>query len=336
MRLLLRPLSFLWNFITENKNRSFDVQKKTIHQLSLPVVSVGNLTMGGTGKTSVVMDVAAALSKSLSVAVICKSYRGQLKTPARVIDERPDIYGDEAVLLARNLGKIPVFSGPTKWQTAGFAEKEIPTLDLLILDDGFQHRQLRRQFDLVVLDATEAWNHYRCFPEGRARESWKNLKRAQAVVVTRTNLVSKEDLKFLISQIPKPLPHFFCELGVAEIQEWDAQGKVLQKMERDDFRTIHFKLVSGLGRPEQFSMLMNQYFSLNPSHLIFRDHHAYQVSDFAGTEAVVTTEKDAVKIIELQFSRSFRLFVVKIKYEWQPGIQQLTKLIQDALKEESR
>lgn len=331
--------SLIWCWVAQIKNYLYDHLKvcRPFSPSHSKILSIGNLTMGGVGKTPLVLEFARRLSSTKRVGVIMKSYRGRLRHPARVQFKDPDsvsLYGDESVLVAQTLDPIPVFAGPKKWETVSHLSQIDPEaeFDVLIVDDGYQHRRLHRHCNLLILDATEPLSNYRCFPLGRGRENFSmGLKRADGIVVTRSNLVSMEELRHLISSLPAAIPRISLGLQVDEFYEWNSQSQSWQKRTLEEVRATSLALVSGLGRPEQLVKMLSTVGLEFQKQLHFRDHHSYQKQDFENLGLdILTTEKDAVKICRIADLKS-RVFIVRAKLLWPEGSESFFQEVEKCL-----
>ncbi len=304
MRFYLRPLSFLYQQIVGVKNSLFDRGAIGVYKAPVPVVSIGNLTMGGTGKTPVTdFCLKSLVAQGKKVAVISRSYRADASSPCLVDVGHPfaaRYFGDEPVLLAQANPQVSVFVGPSKWQTAQYAVTQ-GSFDLLLVDDGFQHRKLFRDLNIVILDATEALTNYAVVPEGRGREGWQGLERADVIVVTKCNLASEEYLKDLESRLPAGKEVMYLGYEITSLK--NAQNK--QTMSCAEIKDQEMFLVSAIARPDVFEKMMRDLGSVSKKSMHFRDHHQYTPSDiknledeFAKSHAalLVSTEKDAVKL----------------------------------------
>ena len=307
MRFLLKPVAFLYHQIVELKNSLYNSATLAVYKAPVPVVSIGNLTVGGTGKTPVTdFCLKALVSQGKKVAVISRSYRAEASSPCLVDVKNPlaaRMYGDEPVLLAQNNPEVSVFVGPKKWQTAQYAVSE-NRFDLLIVDDGFQHRKLHRDLNVVILDATEALANYAVLPEGRARESWDNLQRADVLVVTKCNLTSEEELQSLQERLPKNKEVLYFGYEIENLQNAD-RSEVLEKLQLKDKK---FFLVSAIARPDVFEKMMGDIGVVSKKNLHYRDHHQYTEPDarkiveefrLSHCDFLVTTTKDLVKLRHL-------------------------------------
>lgn len=272
-------------------------------KLKTPVLSVGNLTFGGTGKTPVIQLILEHLiKKNCKVVVVSRNYKATSKICTRVdlaIKNAALIFGDEPCLIAQTFPTVPIFVGPNKWESAVLAEKQIQP-DIILIDDGFQHHALERDLDVVLLDATANFSEYRLFPIGKARESKSALKRADVIFLTKINLVSEEKGKHLYS---------FAQSNAqpdAKIFEIEFNSKL-------DVNNISEKKIlgfAGIGKPVVFKKMLEQLVGQQLVHFIgFSDHYQYKESDIkkiAGlakehqAQMLVTTEKDFVKLKEFK------------------------------------
>jgi len=188
LRALLFPLSWLYAFFVFLRNRGYDLGWFRVHHAKIPVISVGNLVMGGTGKTPMILKLFESLSSKGKIAIASRGYRAiaeRLPRPTRVSDGMgplcpPSICGDEPFLLASRAEGALVFSGRSRALSADLAEQS--GASLLLLDDGMQHRALHRDFDLVLLDPERPFGNGWHFPAGVLREGKRGLSRASLLV----------------------------------------------------------------------------------------------------------------------------------------------------------
>lgn len=308
----LRPLGFLYKKLAGFKNFLYD--HDYFHSLELPisVLSLGNLTMGGTGKTPVTdFCLRYFQHRRLKVAVVSRNYRAQVKEVAQVDLKRKDAaayFGDEPVLLAERNPQVDFFVGPYKFETAQYALQKVSP-QLVIVDDGFQHRQLYRDIDLVILDATEPFENYECVPAGRARESWESLARATAFIITKTNLADPEHVQELCARLKKfDKPLILMSYELQFLRGDSSLGERNLKQEQGK----NFFLVSAIGQPQSFEKNLEKFSVRIQEHLVFQDHHQYSARDVekilakwreagaqAGAGDLLTTEKDYVKLKSL-------------------------------------
>lgn len=289
---LREALSSIYDAAISSRNYLYDVELLDGVRLPVPVLSVGNLSIGGTGKTPVAQWILAkCLEMKLRPGLVSRNYKAQSRSIQRVDLTRENAasyYGDEAFLLAQKFSPLPVWTGPQKFMTAQ-ALVTHQKVDLLIVDDGFQHRALQRDFDLVLLDCTSKAEEDFLLPQGRLRENYSSLRRASAVGLTKSNWATPERIENLRKRIPEGVEVF-------EIEFHQGFAKPVEK-------ETPSLLVSGIAQPKVLEKNLAGY--TVREHLVFADHHAYTEKDvgqilqaFRLREAqqILTTEKDLVKL----------------------------------------
>lgn len=291
---ILKPVEKLYHYAVSTKSYLFDLGILKSVSVKVPVVSVGNLSFGGVGKTPCVILLAKEFSLEHKINIITKSYKAGLKEP-KVVDLEIDkpflLFGDEACLIQSKLPNCQVWSGPDKSSTAVASLINRP--GLIILDDGFSHRKLKRNFDLVLIDSTRGFDDY-------FRESVKSLKRAHAVLITKVNLSESSiiyDLQSkLISAAPNLKNNIFLSGVVTELK--------LKKQSP-------LFVFCGLGHPESFIKDLSLQGYKVVQQKFYPDHYAYSKTEqknifdhflllkqkYTDIE-LVTTEKDFIKISE--------------------------------------
>ncbi len=272
-------------------------------RLPCHVISVGNLTVGGTGKTPTVLALALAIhEQGVRTAVLSRGYQGGSSSPITVVSDgetlraHPPEAADEAYLLARRLPGIPVLTGPDRLRVGQHAVAAFRS-ECLILDDGFQHLRLARDLNLILLDADHPFGNGRLLPRGPLRESPRCLERADALLLTRARSASPPCLGFLRQRYPR--------LPVA-VSRFEPDG--VFQVSDDSPRPVaghRVYLVCGIARPEDFRSLARSLGVEVVGEVTFPDHHRYSVEEIrdverraraASAEFILTTEKDAVKI----------------------------------------
>ncbi len=306
-------LSKIYGAAARTKNWSYDHHVMDAVRISKPVVSVGNLTVGGTGKTPVVDFLLTECEKrKLKALVVSRNYKSKIKDTAKVDLGHPQgayYFGDEPFLLLEKHPSAQVVVGPEKWKSALWAEQNCQ-FDILIVDDGFQHRALHRDLDVVLVDASQPWEHYQLLPKGRAREDWTGLQRAHQVIISKVD--ANEDL----AKIKEQLSTVTLSESVAEMN-YDLIFPVPAATTVVGF--------CGLGNPSSFQKSLIGFYKENlKGFLEFPDHHNYNLKDIQHlqdllqqhqAEWLVTTEKDLVKIKSL-LGKIDRILAVPIQLNW--------------------
>ena len=316
-------LSRLYGAITNWRNSLYETGVFQSRSLGVKTISVGNITVGGTGKTPMVAFIAGALAENGErVGILTRGY-GRKNPRSRVLvsdgekilaDARQA--GDEPFeLAAKLLGKAIIVADANR-ATAGDWAREKFGITAFVLDDAFQHRRVRRDLDIVLLDATNPFGSGKCLPTGILREPLENLKRADAIVITRANLA--ENITNLKSQIKKYNPH--CPIFVTKnkvsrltaLNQFPASitPKIKESTNREQRTTNNYLAFCALGNPANFfEMLRQEAFDLTTTET-FPDHHFYTQDDIeklsrkaerSGASVLLTTAKDAVKLRDLKF-----------------------------------
>ncbi len=314
----------LYGRFAELRNKLFDRGWLRSYGLGARTISIGNITAGGTGKTPLVALVAEMLAESGErVCILTRGY-GR-KTPAKrvLVSDGETILadvetgGDEPVELAqRLLGKAVIIADADRVSAASWALRKFG-ITAFVLDDGFQHRRAKRDLDIVCIDATRPFGGG-MLPTGRLREPVGGLKRADAIIITRADLVESTDS--IKSEINAAVPNktiFTSSIKILRLtpldQFFENDGnetsipEIGQEQEMPRTRVIAF---CGLGNPESFflSLRMSMFDIDIAETKAFPDHHLYTLDDTdnlnwlalnSGAEALVTTAKDAVKLHSL-------------------------------------
>lgn len=240
LRGLLRLGVLPYRLVVSHRNRGFDSGQSEIHQAAVPVISIGNLTTGGTGKTPLVCFIARHLrGLGLRVAIISRGYGAQAGED-----------NDEAMELARVLPDVPHVQDANRVEAARIAVEELET-EIILMDDGFQHRRLYRDLDIVVIDATNPFGYDQLLPRGLLREPVASLARADAVILSRTDLVGESTrmrIKDVIhSQAPKAMVAEAIH-SPASILVWPDRTRSIQSLVGK-----RVALVSAIGNPDAFA-----------------------------------------------------------------------------------
>lgn len=309
LKILLFPLTVLFGLISDLRNFFFNKGILKISTYDIPIVSVGNIVAGGTGKTPFIMLLIELLQIDFShIVVISRGYGRKSKGLQIVSDGKgniinPVLGGDEPVMIARKYPNIPVIVSEKRSMGIEKAVNRFES-DMVLLDDAFQHRWIRRDCDIVLISGERKTDNERLLPAGNLRERLKNLNRANLVVVTSGKKKSIEDISHSLSGYYRG-PVFNCEfkpdcLVDINLANWGNLSKINKKK---------IYAFAAIANPERFrKMLIRNGVDLTGLK-IFPDHHSYSNADIdkinsesqaAESEYVVTTEKDLVKLNTLK------------------------------------
>lgn len=309
-RVLLFPLYLLslpYGGAVRARSFLYSLQLLKKRELPCPVISVGNITVGGTGKTPLVMALAKGLmARGISVAILSRGYK-RAKTSEPVVSDGKTIFlspeesGDEPFLMAKACQGIPVLVGKDRFINGQLALQRFGVRGLL-LDDGYQYLPLYRDINILLVDSTIGFGDYHLLPRGILREPLLHLRRA--------NL-------FLINKAAEPAAYQPLERRIQEIypgarvfhSDYVPVSLVGPEEEQEGLDSLKGKKVlalSGVANPNSFSSLLRKCGMKVVSEAIFPDHHVYTTRDISfiqekaeGVDGIVTTEKDMVKLKKL-------------------------------------
>ncbi len=300
--MLKKSLSLAYLWASNLYHFLYDAQILGAEKLPVKVISVGNITSGGTGKTPFVSYLAKRLAFKYRVAILSRGYKGRRERSFGLVSDGkrmllgPVEAGDEAYLLAKELREIPVLVGKDRRFSGSFAIKYFGS-QVLILDDGFQYRPLYRDVDIVLIDATNPFGGGSVLPEGLLREHPSALGRADIIVLTKSSLVSEKAIGDLIRTIKvfnNSAPIFVADYKITGFRELFGARKFWLEGER-------VFALCGLGNPDSFvgyleksglNVIFARYFS---------DHHRYSEDELrevereagkVGAKFIITTSKD--------------------------------------------
>jgi tetraacyldisaccharide 4'-kinase len=304
LRLLLWPLSALYGQAARWRAALYFNGILKSKRLNRPVISVGNLTVGGTGKTPMVIWLAERLmSDRKRVGILSRGYKGNGET------------SDEIELMKYRLHARPRFGvGPDRYQEG---KKLEPSVDVFILDDGFQHLQLARDVNILLIDASQPPGKHTMLPTGRLREPISAMTRADLLVFTRTETVAGATAAI------EKFPDYPVFSAATRLLGFRRLGMSNEFLNADQIVPGPFYAFCGIGNPRAFFQDLKNWNIPLVGQSEFRDHHRYDARDTseieavahdAGATAILTTEKDAQNLADATFSR-LPAYVVVIDLE---------------------
>lgn len=298
---MLKVLSNIYGYFADNRNAKFESGETPIHQCKIPVISIGNISAGGTGKTPLTLLIAHyLLDNGIKPGIIARGYKGNFEGSLIVSDGNAILStveqsGDEMYMLANNI-KIPIVVNKRKYKAAIDIEQQFD-IDCIIVDDGFQHRYLHRDLDIIIIDKPTIDNPYP-LPKGRLREPFHNINRADILCLP-------EAINDSITMLQRYNNH-----AIYATLQTKADALIpLTKIKTTDSKVFIF---SGIANHSKFRNSVVEYGKEVIEELAFADHYNYseysirkiiQKSKAHNTNTIITTEKDAVKL-----SKYFDLF----------------------------
>lgn len=328
---ILRPLSFLYGIGVRARLLLFKIGFLRAKKLPCPVISVGNITVGGSGKTPVVAALSQMLTaKGRSVVILSRGYKRH-STGTEVVSDKNSVLldakqaGDEPYLLAIKCKGVPVIVGTDRF-TSGLLAIERFSPDIMILDDAFSHIKLKRELDLLLFDSVRGVGRGHMLPRGPLREPKSSIDRADVIMIK-----GKGDLQKQYRFKQQVWTFTYSPTSLISLT-----GETTE-----DIKLIKGKKIfafSGLADPESFHRTLNDCGANIISKLSFPDHHWFSSSDLSeikkrseGADFIVTTEKDLVRLDAKEFS-GHRVFALAIEAKI-TNAKSLLKLIESKLQD---
>ena len=305
---LLSLIALCYGFMVFMRGALYAVGAFRKRKLPQRVISVGNLTLGGTGKTPAVIHIASLLEKNgKHPVVVSRGYGRKDPSAIVVVSDGQAVFadskdgGDEPALIAAKLPGVPVVVGSDRYR-AGLVAGQAFSPDTLILDDGFQHVRLRRDLDIVLVDATDPFGNGKLFPAGILREPLSALKRADVVLITRSDEAGERTgpLKARIRRYTKAPVFSSAHRPVDLMNAATGEIKTLSAL-----RGLPILAFSGIARPALFTSLLASLGAEVKAAMVYPDHYAYRKADMEAlfqkaaevkAAMIITTEKDAARL----------------------------------------
>ena len=364
LRFLLTPLRWLYTASVQLRNIMYTRDVFKARRLPCRVISVGNIAVGGTGKTPAVIAIAKHLQRGgMRVAILLRGYKGSVREKVRIVSDGEKVCasaiesGDEAYMMARHLSGVPILVGKSRY-LAGQVALERFEVDVLLLDDGFQHRQLARDVDILTISTTHPFGSpEKLLPAGTLREPPSALRRADLILLTHADTPDisahiKKNIKSLalnalvlesihqpthvyplvssfqrvfIKQEPLLTGHWTLDTGNYDIKELTGK-RVLA--------------VCGIGNPEAFVATLMRCSVASVELLAFPDHHVYTKNDKqqidatfqkAGADLIVTTQKDEHKFARFVDTWELPIVVLAVALVITEGDAELNNVLKEKL-----
>ncbi len=350
-RTILRLLSLLYGCGIALRNAYYRLVRPAARGINVPVVSVGNLTVGGTGKTPVAAHLANLLiGRNHKVALLLRGYKGRLVQLDDRFRDPPAAKwrreSDEAMVLQRRCPRARIIVAPDRVAAAREAVER--GCNILVLDDGFQHRRLARDVDIVLLDATAPFGHGYLLPRGLLREPLRSLRRADLIILTRSDEINKTERSLLLlklRQLSNGKPVIQARHRLAGFT--DVKGQPIAVGDPTVMQAVVF---AGIANFDSFRRSVESLGVHVLAAYRYPDHHAYTPEEITGlldvavsleANIILTTEKDAVKLVGRWSDESYhakeglvtcKLLAVRLEIEFEPEDEQLiTDTITEAM-----
>ncbi len=330
LRWLLTPLQWLYATVIWVRNGLYDSGLFRVRRLPCLVISVGNIVVGGTGKTPAVIAIARQLQQDgVRVAILLRGYKRHVREKVTVVSDGENMCsfliesGDEADMMARHLTGIPIIVGKQRYLTGKLALARFKS-QVLILDDGFQHRQLHRDIEIVTLNATRPDGTGQLLPTGTLREPLSALRRADILLFTQS------DVHEVSPAAPAAFQRFAPNTRVLEtvhrpvkLYRLEPDGAEGLALPFDFLRGQRLLVVCGIGNPSDFAATLARYAPESVELMAFRDHHVYSEADYkriheslkeTRSTLIVTTQKDEQKLAPFADKLPIAVFAVTLVF----------------------
>ena len=320
MQILLKILSLIYGSVIFIRNKLYDLNiLKSKKAEGVEVICIGNIVAGGTGKTPAVQYfVKKYLNEGKKVGILSRGYKGKRKEDLLLVRNNKEILatsaesGDEAYLHALNL-KVPVAVSKDRYKGAVYL-RDVCKVDIIIMDDGFQHRKLTKDKNIILIDATNPFGGNDYLPKGRLRESLESLKRADELIITKSNYINNESLE----KIRHKLLKYGKKISVATFSEENFYNMNGEEKELSIVKDKKILIFSSIANPKIFYETVKRLEPSEIEEIKFEDHHLYKLEEIKNIsekgkdyDYIVTTEKDIVKINE----KIDKLLVLKMGFK---------------------
>lgn len=328
LRTALYCASIPYGWAVRRRNRRYDRGQGEIYRPPVPVVSVGNLTVGGTGKTPMVQWLSRRLrQQGVRVAILSRGYGAEQGG-----------LNDEALELEIALPDVPHLQNPDRAASAQIAVEELAS-QILVLDDGFQHRRLARDLDVVLLDASEPFGYEHLLPRGALREPLAGLGRAHVVVLSRAGMIDERARESIRRRVESLAPRAtWCEVDHRPARLNDSSGNEFPLSDLNGKRIVAF---CGIGNPTGFRHTLESLGAELVAWREFPDHHDYRRADVdqlaadlrnSSAELALCTRKDLVKL-RTPMIAGVPLRAVAVELQFLSGEAELNQALEPAIQQ---
>lgn len=306
LKIFLAVISCVYSIIIKLRNLLYDKKIFKTHHHKAIVISIGNITTGGTGKTPLVIWLYNYLvEKNTKCAILTRGYKADQKSNPSQIEPgktKTAAYTDEPAILSESCPKSQVIVNPDRVAGAGEAIEKYAA-EVLVLDDGFQHRRLARDLDIITIDATQPFGYNKILPAGLLREPVDSLKRAGAVVLTRCDQIPAPELNKIESRLQAVNPDIIIAQSVHKVS--GAKSIDGKSINNENLKGKKIFAFCGIGNPNAFLNTIKTLDAELTGTKIFNDHYQYtdtslaEIYELAGlskAELILTTQKDWTKI----------------------------------------
>ncbi len=332
---ILLILSWFYGFGHRCRLSLYKIGILKIKSLPVPVISIGNITVGGTGKTPTVIMIAELLHEmGKKVAVLSRGYKGKAEGEINVVSDGNKVFmnplqsGDEPYMMATRLKGVPVITGSDRYKTGKYAIEKFGA-EVILMDDGYQHVQVNRNLNILLLDSNSPFGNGYLLPRGTLREPPSYTNRADVVIFTKNSRHSAFGIRFHNLDISICKSRYISE-GFVDMNS----NKAISLDEARGKRGFAF---CGIASPDSFNNSLTEVGINIGGFVSFEDHYQFNKADIdnlinrakeTGSEVLITTEKDAARLKEFE-PISFPVWILKIRMEIFEGREILLSKIKE-------
>jgi tetraacyldisaccharide 4'-kinase len=320
IRIIFIPLIPVYLFIYYIKRFISKSEK-----FNIPVICVGNITTGGTGKTPAVIELAKLLLiMGLNPGIVSRGYHGSKSKEGAIVTDGnaifliPEECGDEPFLIAKSLMQVPVAICANRFKAIQNLLGRFK-IDLILMDDGFQNNSIYKDINIVIIDAANPFGNGLILPAGDLRESIQSLKRSDIIIINKSDLVTEDQLSILTTKIERKANNkriFYSRYGNGIFYRINNLKNTLPP---ENILNKKILLISGIGNPEAFTRTINRYKPALIKHIPYPDHHYYSLHEIEKIvdkskqfDLIITTEKDYIKMKDFQLPDNF--YYLKVSF----------------------
>ena len=292
------------------RERGYNLGILKTSPLDIPVISIGNLTVGGTGKTPLTMVLGRHLGETYKVAVVSRGYKRESPQDPLIVSNGKEVLaspqesGDEPYLMARSLPGVAVVVGSNRYQAAKLAVEQLNT-QVVLLDDGFQNKRIKKDLELLLIDAHKGFGNCEVLPAGPLREPLEAARRADlAILVKKGDAPVNPRVAEMVKSTVPHLPIETVEMGLVGLKRI-TEGNLEKALPIEELKGTRVVAFCGIGNPNSFFRMLEEKGLRVVEKRVFPDHHRYSQKELAaivevqrslGCPYVVTTAKDAVNL----------------------------------------
>ena len=325
-RFLLFLISLVYRLVIAARNWAYDMGWKKSFQAKMPVISIGNLTTGGTGKTPMVIWLAKRLGQDHDVTVISRGY-----------GSKDGNLNDEGLEIESSCPGVKLIQNPNRVAAANEVDRKADSV--IVLDDGFQHRRLHRDLDIVLIDASNPFGHDFVLPRGLLREPVEQVRRSDLVVLTRSNLIERPARDAIRQRLQQCHPALNWAEAELKLMGWRDAKDIVHPLSTLDEQSLF--AFSAIGNPDGFIETLRRLDVGIVGKKRFNDHHSFTPADLEliqrnaaehSADAIVCTMKDFVKVRSIQID-GLPVYALATELEIGVGLELLDQLLNQTLSE---